>query len=124
MQETCAGFAHVAIRLLRIAREKFGLDEWSDELSEFLQNYLDYWPRRGRIHPLAKQTGGNMLGASYKTKKQLKESVGKPLRYEETSLFGPEYRADGKFNVVGPSPYERKWYATVTMENGLIKKVT
>ena len=65
-----------------------------------------------------------MLGANYQTKKALKESVGKPLRYEETSMFWPEYRPDGKFCVVGPSPYERKWYATVTMEGGLIKKVT
>lgn len=65
-----------------------------------------------------------MLAASYKTKKSLKESVGKPLRYVETSLFGKEYTPDGKFCVVGPSPYERKWYASVQMEGGLIKKVT
>jgi len=65
-----------------------------------------------------------MMGAAYPTKKSLKESVGQSLRYEETSMFGAEYRANGQFNVVGPSPYKRKWYATVTMENGLIKKVT
>ena len=65
-----------------------------------------------------------MLAANYKTKKQLKENVGKNLRYEETSMFGAEYKQDGQFCVVGPSPYERKWFATVTMENGLIKKVT
>ena len=29
----------------------------------------------------------------------------------------------GKFCVVGPSPYVRKWYAEVTMENNLIKSV-
>jgi len=65
-----------------------------------------------------------MLGAKYKTKKALKESVGKPLRYVETSMFGQEYTPDGRFCVVGPSPYERKWFATVQMEGGLIKKVT
>lgn len=65
-----------------------------------------------------------MLAASYKTKKELKDSIGKPLRYVETSMFGEEYRSNGKFCVVGPSPYERKWYAEVTMENGLIKKVS
>ena len=66
-----------------------------------------------------------MMGASYKTKKLLKESVGKPLRYVETSMFGEEYKSDGRFCVVGPCPYtSRKWYAQVTMENNLIKKVS
>ena len=64
-----------------------------------------------------------MMGASYKTKKALKESIGKPLRYVETSMFGQEYRENGTFCVVGPSPYERKWYASVTMRDGLIDKV-
>ena len=66
-----------------------------------------------------------MMGASYPTKKALKESVGKPLRYVETSMFGEEYKPNGTFAVVGPDAYRsRKWYATVTMENGLIKKVS
>jgi len=64
-----------------------------------------------------------MLGALYKTKKELKESVGKRLKYIETSLFGKEYQGDGKFCVVGPHPYNRRWYAEIIMENGLIKKV-
>ncbi len=66
-----------------------------------------------------------MMGANYKTKKALKESVGEPLDYIETSAFGPEYKDNGTFCVVGPDPYtKRNWYATVTMEDGLIKKVT
>lgn len=65
-----------------------------------------------------------MLGASYKTKKDLKAAVGKPLRHVETSMFGPEYKENGSLNVVGPSPYDRKWFATVVMENGVIKKVS
>lgn len=65
-----------------------------------------------------------MLAANYPTKKNLKEHVGKPLRYVETSRFGAEYRENGKFCVVGPSYYERKWFAEVTMQDGLIKKVT
>ena len=65
-----------------------------------------------------------MMGASYKTKKALKDSVGRPLRYVETSMFGAEYRETGKFCVVGPSPYERKWFASVTMKDGLIEKVS
>lgn len=65
-----------------------------------------------------------MLAALYKTKKLLKSNVGQDLRYEETSIFGPEYKDNGKFCVVGPSAYDRKWYAEVTMENGKIKRVT
>jgi hypothetical protein len=66
-----------------------------------------------------------MMGASYKTKKELKQNIGKPLRYIETSMFGAEYKDNGQFCVVGPDPYtKRSWYATVTMENGLIKKVS
>jgi len=65
-----------------------------------------------------------MMGASYPTKKALKENIGKPLRFVETSMFGPEYKETGSFTVVGPSPYQRKWFATVTMENGIIKKVS
>jgi hypothetical protein len=64
-----------------------------------------------------------MMGASYPTKKALKESVGQRLKFVETSLFGAEYRETGKFCVVGPSPYERKWFAEVTMKEGLIAKV-
>ena len=65
-----------------------------------------------------------MLGALYKTKKALRESVGQSLLYKETSIFGPEYQATGTFAVVGPSPYQRKWFAEVTMRAGLIAKVT
>ena len=64
-----------------------------------------------------------MMGAIYKTKKELKAAVGQPLHYEETGMFGEEYRPNGRFCVVGPSPRERKWFAEVTMENGLIKSV-
>lgn len=64
-----------------------------------------------------------MLVASYKHKKDLKKNVGQPLRYIETSLFGAEFKESGKFAVVGPSAYVRKWYAEVTMEDGLIKSV-
>lgn len=65
-----------------------------------------------------------MLGANYKTKKELKEHIGKPLRYIETSMFGPEYKPDGNLTVVGPDPYtNRKWYANIIMKHGLIEKV-
>jgi len=65
-----------------------------------------------------------MLGALYKTKKDLKKNIGKPLRYVETSIFGEEYKANGKFTVVGPDPFRnRKWFAQVFMKDGLIDKV-
>jgi len=62
-----------------------------------------------------------LAAVGYVTKKALKESSGKPLRYTETSLFGSEYNPNGKFIVVGNN---RAWFASVTMENGLISKVT
>jgi len=65
-----------------------------------------------------------MMGANYKTKKDLKAAIGQELRYEETSMFGAEYRPNGTFCVVGPSPNVRKWFASVTMVNGLIAKVS
>ena len=62
----------------------------------------------------------------YPSKKVLKENVGKSLRYIETSMFGPEYKANGKI-VVANRPHitgiGREFFAEVTMENGLIKKV-
>ena len=65
-----------------------------------------------------------MMGAAYPTKKALKASIGQELKYIETSFFGPEYTANGSFTVVGPSPLARKWFAEVTMVNGLIAKVS
>ncbi len=66
------------------------------------------------------------LIAKYESKKALKENIGKPLRYIETSLFGPEYRADGKF-VVANRPHitrmGREFFAEVTMKDGLIASV-
>jgi hypothetical protein len=65
-----------------------------------------------------------MMGARYKTKKELKENIGKPLRYVETSMFGPEYKSNGSFCVVGPCAYtNRKWYASVIMKDNLISSV-
>ena len=65
-----------------------------------------------------------MMGAPYKSKKDLKASIGKALSYIETSMFGKEYEPNGTFCVVGPCPYtKRKWYAEVTTRDGLIAKV-
>ena len=68
-----------------------------------------------------------MLILNYKSKKELKEQIGRPLDYTETSMFGPEYKADGI--IVGSNrPYTtnnegREFFAEVTLKNNLIKKV-
>ena len=69
-----------------------------------------------------------MMLALYPSKKDLKAAIGQPLKYRETSGFGPEYKSDGKFSVAGrPSitpVVKREFYAEVTMSGGLINKVT
>lgn len=68
-----------------------------------------------------------MIIFNYSSKKELKENIGKPLRYIETSMFGPEYRENGRLtganrpHITGKG---REFFATVTMENGLISKVS
>ena len=64
-----------------------------------------------------------MMAASYKTKKACKESLGEAPRFVETSMFGPEFKGDGTYTVLGPEPYDRKWYAQVTVTDGVISKV-
>ena len=64
-----------------------------------------------------------MMAALYKSKKALRESIGQPLRYRETSYVGEEYQANGTFCVVGPTEYDRKWFASITMSDGKILKV-
>lgn len=59
----------------------------------------------------------------YKTKKELKAAIGQTLNYTETGVLGPEYNPNGRLCVVGPTPQQRTWFATVIMENGLIKSV-
>lgn len=67
-----------------------------------------------------------MIVFNYASKKDLKASIGQPLRYIETSMFGAEYKADGMLtganrpHITGKG---REFFANVTMENGLIKGV-
>lgn len=63
----------------------------------------------------------------YKSKKALKEQVGKPLKYVETSLFGPEYRDNGMLTVANRphiTGLGREFFAQVWMKDGIIQKVT
>ena len=67
-----------------------------------------------------------MLVFKYVSKKVLKESIGQPLRYIETSMFGEEYKRNG--TLVGANrPHitgiGREFFAEVTLENGIIQKV-
>jgi hypothetical protein len=75
---------------------------------------------------------GVLLGAhaiiilDYPSKKVLRAEVGRPLRYIETSMFGPEYLENGTFfgaNRPSVTGQGRFFCAKVTMENGLIAKV-
>lgn len=63
----------------------------------------------------------------YPSKKVLKENIGKKLRYRETSMFGAEYKSNGKFAVANrPSMtgLGREFFAEVTMKDDLIEKVS
>ncbi len=67
-----------------------------------------------------------MIVFNYPSKKVLKENVGKPLRYIETSMFGEEYRSNG--TLVGANrPHITgqgcEFFAKVTMQDGLIARV-
>lgn len=69
-----------------------------------------------------------MMIFNYESKKQLKESIGQPLRYTETSIFGPEYMRDGVlYGSNRPSLAEgtgtREFFANVRMRDGVIVEV-
>tara|TARA_R110002110_G_scaffold336907_1_gene547567 strand:- start:1594 stop:1800 length:207 start_codon:yes stop_codon:yes gene_type:complete len=67
-----------------------------------------------------------MIVFNYKSKKELKENIGQPLKYIETSMFGAEYLRDGQLtgaNRPHITGIGREFFAQVTMENGFIKSV-
>jgi len=67
-----------------------------------------------------------MLIANYPSKRDCKANIGKPLRYTETSMFSPEYLANGELTVANRphiTGLGREWFGQITMENGLIKAV-
>lgn len=66
-----------------------------------------------------------LIAQGYRTKKDLKSKVGYAFDYYEVSHSGrDEYYPNGCFTVVGPSAYNRRWYAQVTLKDGVIVKVT
>tara|TARA_Y100000004_G_scaffold188988_1_gene243952 strand:- start:569 stop:817 length:249 start_codon:yes stop_codon:yes gene_type:complete len=68
-----------------------------------------------------------MLIFNYPSKKSLREAIGEPLVFEETSLFGREYD-DNKVLYGSNRPHltghKREFFAQVTVKNGLIHKVS
>jgi len=67
-----------------------------------------------------------MIIFNYKSKKELKEHIGEPLKYIETSLFGPEYIDNGVLtgaNRPHITGIGREFFARVTMKDGVIAKV-
>jgi hypothetical protein len=65
---------------------------------------------------------------NYESKKALKESIGQPLKYTETSFFGKEYKSNGSFAGCNrPSLPEgtgtREFFAEVSMKDDLIEGV-
>ena len=67
-----------------------------------------------------------MIVFNYPSKKALKENIGQPLEYIETSMFGSEYIDNGL--LVGANrPHitgiGREFFAQVTMCNGFIDSV-
>ena len=68
-----------------------------------------------------------MIILNYRSKKMLRENIGQPLRYTETSFFGPEYKTNGVLTgsnrpqITGNGG--REFFARVTMKDGLIKEV-
>jgi len=64
-----------------------------------------------------------MLVFIYNSKKELKEHIGKRLKYIETSVFGEEYRPDGMLtgaNRPHITGIGREFFANVSMKDGLI----
>lgn len=68
-----------------------------------------------------------MLIFRYVTKKKLKECIGQPLRYSETSIFGPEYTDNGVLTGSNRPAQTgigtREFFAQVKMVDGLIAEV-
>jgi hypothetical protein len=66
------------------------------------------------------------LIANYPSKKEARAAIGQPLRYIETSLFGSEFRPDGRLTVANRPHITgtgREWFGIITMKDGLISKV-
>ena len=68
-----------------------------------------------------------ILLTGYKSKKELKENIGNPLQYLETSIFGNEYISNGTLTCAHRPQLTglkgREFFAEITMKNDKIKGV-
>lgn len=81
----------------------------------------------GRLPTNQQRKAVYMLIFNYASKKEMKEAIGERLLYIETSMFGDQYKPDGKLvgcNRPHLTGHKREFFAEVTMENGIIKKVS
>ena len=65
---------------------------------------------------------------NYESKKEMKENIGKQLKYTETSMFGPEFKTNGEFigcnrPTLPQGTGKREFFAQVIMQNGLIYSI-
>lgn len=63
------------------------------------------------------------LLALYPSKKALREHIGQPLKYRETSFHGPEYKPDGVITVCNRPTLTglgREWFGRVHLKEGKI----
>jgi hypothetical protein len=59
-----------------------------------------------------------MIILHYRHKKDLKNSIGKRLKYTETSMFGYELDPEnGQYHTVGTNHPKRSWFAQVTVDD-------
>lgn len=68
-----------------------------------------------------------MMIVHYNSKKELKAAVGQQLDYTETSMFGDEFKENGTFCVARRPHLQgggREFFASVTMKDGKIAKVS
>ena len=68
-----------------------------------------------------------MMILNYPSKKELKTNIGNRLNYQETSMLNEEYKPNGTFcgcNRPHLTGYKREFFASVTMREGLIYKVS
>jgi hypothetical protein len=65
-----------------------------------------------------------MLVGLYRTKRELAQSIGEPLHFEDRSLMASEYAPSGTFIVVGSGGCaQASWMAEVTLIEGRIVRV-
>lgn len=68
---------------------------------------------------------------TFKTKKACIEAVkahlagtGPAVTVYSASMFGNGTAPDGKQSLCGPAPYDRRWYASITVADGCIVKIS